>query len=87
MLEFVCLSQLLQLRLEEEEEEEEEKEKEEEVELVVRLERHEDPRAEQVGGSGLQDDKKTVKPVIIELTMKYKYFPNFGDCRKKGKHH
>ena len=40
-----CLSQLLQLRLEEEEEEE--KEKEEEVELVVRLERHEDPRAEQ----------------------------------------
>ena len=72
------MSQLLQLRLEEEEEEE--KEKEEEVELVVRLERHEDPRAEQVGGSGLQDDKKTVKPVIIELTMKYKYFPNCGDC-------
>ena len=55
MLEFVCLSQLLQLRLEEEEEEE--KEKEEEVELVVRLERHEDPRAEQVGGSGLQDER------------------------------
>ena len=79
------MSQLLQLRLEEEEEKE--KEKEEEVELVVRLERHEDPRAEQVGGSGLQDDRKTVQPVIIELTMKYKYFPNFGDCRKKGKHH
>ena len=43
------------------------------------------PRAEQVGGSGLQDDKKTVKPVIIELTMKYKYFPNFGDCHTKNK--
>ena len=70
------MSQLLQLRLEEEEEEE--KEKEEEVELVVRLERHEDPRAEQVGGSGLQDDRKTVKPVIIELTMKYNIFRTLG---------
>ena len=33
--------------------------------LAARVERHETPLAEQIGGSGQQDNKKTVKPVEI----------------------
>ena len=47
---------------------------EEEVELTnimaARVERHGAPRAEQVGGSGRQDNKKTVMPVRIDSVKK-----------------
>ena len=47
-----------------------EEQEEEEVELTnilaAWLERHGAPRAEQVGGSGRQDNKKTVMPVRID---------------------
>ena len=46
----------------------------EEVELTnimaARVERHGAPRAEQVGGSGRQDNKKTVMPVRIDSVKK-----------------
>ena len=49
---------------------EEQEEEEEEVELTnilaARVERHGAPRAEQVVGSGRQDNKKTVMPVRID---------------------